>query len=187
MTLVRSLAEADRPAAGEILRLAFADKMPRAFGPDPVLGAAVLADIVTPCANAFVGDADGRVVGVLLLEEHGGPPASAGASTYVVSWRALRRHLSIPAAVRAWLVLALFGAGSYPRDRLCIDTVAVHPDYQGRGVAGALLRFAIAEGRRRGVTAVCLYVIDRNAHARAVYEHLGFRVIYTQRLGLLAP
>jgi ribosomal protein S18 acetylase RimI-like enzyme len=50
-----------------------------------------------------------------------------------------------------------------------------------------LLRFAVDEGQRRGKAALALYVVDRNTHARAVYEHLGFRVIRTEHMLPLAP
>lgn len=183
MTRVRPLTKADQPAVGELLVQAFPDKMRRILGVDPARGAAVVAAITPPSPNHFVADVDGRVAGVIQFQDRDVP--SPDDTAY---WRVSRQHLSFLEALRAAFMLAIMGLGdSFPRDRLYIDTVAVHLDCQSQGVASALLRFAIAEGRRRGKVALSLHVVDRNHHARAVYEHLGFRVVHTQRTWFLAP
>jgi GNAT superfamily N-acetyltransferase len=43
------------------------------------------------------------------------------------------------------------------QDHLLLDNIAVAPDLQGRGVGGALMRFADAEAGRRGFAELRLY------------------------------
>jgi ribosomal protein S18 acetylase RimI-like enzyme len=50
------------------------------------------------------------------------------------------------------------------------------PARRRRGLGAAALSAAIAEARGRGVTSVCLEVIEDNAAAQALYEKLGFQV-----------
>jgi glucosamine-phosphate N-acetyltransferase len=53
-----------------------------------------------------------------------------------------------------------------------VEDVAVHRDYQGRGVGSALVRHATEEARRRGC-----YKVILNCYERLVpfYERLGYR------------
>jgi len=53
-----------------------------------------------------------------------------------------------------------------------IEDVAVHPEYQKRGVASALVRHATEEARGLGCYKVILNCFD---HLVAFYERLGFR------------
>ena len=55
-----------------------------------------------------------------------------------------------------------------------LETLGVHPNSQGRGIASALLTFALAEAARRGGAAVTLETSDpRNVR---LYERHGFRI-----------
>jgi len=57
-----------------------------------------------------------------------------------------------------------------------VQTLAVHPEARGRGLAKLLLRTAFAEMRRRGRTKVILDVDTNNTSgALALYESLGMR------------
>lgn len=56
-----------------------------------------------------------------------------------------------------------------------LGILAVSESAEGHGVGGALIRAAEAWARRRKYPWLTLNVFDRNRHARAVYEHLGFR------------
>lgn len=56
-----------------------------------------------------------------------------------------------------------------------ILSVAVHPDYRGRGIARALCRAALDRFDRIGASPVRLEVRPWNAPAVAVYAGLGFR------------
>lgn len=58
--------------------------------------------------------------------------------------------------------------------RLQIEAVRVHADLRGRGVGGAMIRWALEEGRRRGATLVQLTSDRSRAAAHRFYERLGF-------------
>jgi len=58
-----------------------------------------------------------------------------------------------------------------------IGNVVVHPDYQGRGVGGALMRRAMKVVSQRGVPWVGLEVRADNAVARTMYEGLSFQEV----------
>ncbi len=55
-----------------------------------------------------------------------------------------------------------------------IGILAVDRSGEGTGVGRALIQAAEEYARRRGDPFVTLNVFDRNAHARAVYERLGY-------------
>jgi len=55
-----------------------------------------------------------------------------------------------------------------------ISGVCTHPDFQGRGLARALMRRLMALQRVRGQTSF-LHVMSANQGARRLYENMGFR------------
>jgi ribosomal-protein-alanine N-acetyltransferase len=62
-----------------------------------------------------------------------------------------------------------------------VQTVAVAPAAQGRGVGRALLDALVAEAVRRGAPAVLLEVRADNTSARALYTSRGFERIGVRR------
>lgn len=56
-----------------------------------------------------------------------------------------------------------------------VGNVAVHPDWQGRGIASGLMKAALEEISARGGRWVGLEVRANNQVAHRLYEHLGFR------------
>lgn len=64
-------------------------------------------------------------------------------------------------------------------DRFGIQSVAVHPDAQGRGAAKQLLQASAEVARLRGFTTMDLSVHVDNDQAIAVYERLGWERILT--------
>jgi GNAT superfamily N-acetyltransferase len=56
-----------------------------------------------------------------------------------------------------------------------VHAVYVHPDARGTGASGKLIRAAIAHARSRGASRIALWVNGVNAHARGLYERIGFR------------
>lgn len=59
-------------------------------------------------------------------------------------------------------------------EALLLDTLAVRPDRQGRGLGGALVAFAETEVRRRGLPRLRLYTNALMPENVALYERLGF-------------
>lgn len=57
-----------------------------------------------------------------------------------------------------------------------IESIAVDPREQGRGIGALLMEHALAEAARRAGPRVRLAVSDRNAAAYALYRRLGFTV-----------
>ncbi len=56
-----------------------------------------------------------------------------------------------------------------------IHEFVVDPDYQGRGIGRHLLEAGLGYLRRRGHEKVGLWVGEKNARARRLYERAGFR------------
>lgn len=63
-----------------------------------------------------------------------------------------------------------FGAGLLGH----ISDLAIAPDFEGRGLAGDLLRHAEAFARDCGCVRLTLAVFEGNTRARALYERFGF-------------
>ena len=57
-----------------------------------------------------------------------------------------------------------------------LDTLAVLPEYRGRGIASALLKASIEKARKMGKPAGLLVDKD-NTRARRLYESIGFEQI----------
>lgn len=57
-----------------------------------------------------------------------------------------------------------------------VSTIAVHPDYQRRGLGEALMRWALAWFRSQGLRSAALTVTVGNGPAIALYRKLGFTV-----------
>jgi RimJ/RimL family protein N-acetyltransferase len=61
----------------------------------------------------------------------------------------------------------------------------VHPDFRGRGIAGALVRAVLAQARAApGVEVVQLTVTETNEPALRLYERCGFRVFGAEPLAV---
>ncbi len=55
-----------------------------------------------------------------------------------------------------------------------MDNVAVHPDYQGRGLGRKLMALAEKEARRMGFTTVTLYTNEHMIENLELYKKLGY-------------
>lgn len=56
-----------------------------------------------------------------------------------------------------------------------IHAVYVHPDARGTGASSKLIKAAIAHAQSRGASRIALWVNGVNAHAKGLYERMGFR------------
>lgn len=62
-----------------------------------------------------------------------------------------------------------------------VQTIAVLPAYEGRGIGSTLLRGLIEAATERGAQDVLLEVRADNPRAQGLYEHFGFEHIHTRR------
>lgn len=67
------------------------------------------------------------------------------------------------------------------RETADIQTIAVLPEYEGRGIGTAMLTRMLDEARRRGAQETLLEVREDNPRARRLYELFGFEHIHTRR------
>lgn len=66
---------------------------------------------------------------------------------------------------------------------IVVYTLAVHPEYSGKGVGKQLVDFAINYGRENGMKAARLDVYEKNEPAIRLYQKCGFQYIDTVDLG----
>jgi ribosomal protein S18 acetylase RimI-like enzyme len=57
---------------------------------------------------------------------------------------------------------------------LLLDNVAVHPDYQGKGLGRKLIELAESESLRLGFSTIILYTNERMTENIDLYKKLGF-------------
>ncbi len=62
-------------------------------------------------------------------------------------------------------------------DHLYVDSIAVHPDAQGTGVGGRLLRFVDARARALGLSEVRLYTNAMMWENQTLYPKYGYEVV----------
>lgn len=55
-----------------------------------------------------------------------------------------------------------------------VHAVYVHPDARGSGASSKLIRAAISHAESKGARRIALWVNGVNAHAKALYERVGF-------------
>lgn len=68
-----------------------------------------------------------------------------------------------------------------------VYVVGIHPEYQGRGLAGPLTRLGLAHLAGRGLREVELYVDGENIPAVATYRRLGFDVVESHIVHRVRP
>lgn len=59
-------------------------------------------------------------------------------------------------------------------DKLLLDNVAVHPDYQGQGIGRKLITFAETEAAQRGYDTIYLYTHEKMHENIALYARIGY-------------
>jgi ribosomal-protein-alanine N-acetyltransferase len=65
-----------------------------------------------------------------------------------------------------------------------LTRLAVHPDFQGRGIGAQLLHRAITDALGRGAIKITLNTQENNYRSQALYQRFGF-VVTKQRMPLL--
>ena len=171
---IRHLTQADRPAVGRLYARAFSGLMQSMLRRHADLGAQVMADLLEPSPNIWVAELDGAVAGAAWVQDRLLPAPEEQ------TWKLLRRRLPLGGAIRAWVCSKMLHGVSFAGDRLYLDSLAVDPDFEGRGVGGALLHHVIDVAERRHKAVVCLYVIDRDQRPRDMYRRRGFVVLHSE-------
>jgi len=84
-------------------------------------------------------------------------------------------------------------------DHLLLENIAVHPDFQGQGIGGALLSLAEEQAVSRGIPSIRLYTHAVMVENQRLYEHLGYvvtartteggfdRVFYEKQIRAITP
>lgn len=88
--------------------------------------------------------------------------------------RELRNDSSYYFCVRSAGVLVAYAGLWIVLDEAHITTIAVHPQWRGRGIATHLMRLLIGLAHREGAVRLTLEVRERNEAALALYRKLGF-------------
>jgi ribosomal protein S18 acetylase RimI-like enzyme len=177
VTITRSFTEDERVRVGFLYWEAFVRKLRSGFA-DEATGMAVVRAALRP-ENMLVARRGGDVVGVCGFYD-------AGTGAADLTWSRLRRTLSIPAALRARLVLSLLSRTNRPGS-LVLDGICVDSSARGLGIGTALLSAATDHARQAGARTVRLSVVDGNPRAHALYERRGFVPVDSGSLGLLSP
>ncbi|WP_432565076.1 GNAT family N-acetyltransferase [Kineococcus sp. SYSU DK003] len=177
MTRVSALTPSTVDAAAEVLALAFAD--------DPVVAGLVplgrrrprtlrrwfTALVRTTRAVDVARDADGRVVGVALWDEHPRPPS---VPWWLRELPRLLRALGPRQLVRTVRAVADLESHRPTTPHWYLADIAVRPAAQGRGVASALLAHRLRELDAAGATA---YLESTSPAAARLYVRHGFRAV----------
>lgn len=177
MSISEGFAASEREQVAALYWEAFGRKLRPGFIDEPTGQAAVCTALRS--AHMLVAREGVHVAGVCGFYQAGTGAADLG-------WSRLRQSLSVPAALRASLVLSLLARSDHP-DVLVLDGICVDRAARGRGIGTSLLDAAADRARRLGATAVRLSVIDANPRARALYERHGFTPTGRGTLGPLAP
>ena len=67
------------------------------------------------------------------------------------------------------------------QEEMYLSKAYILPQGRGQGVVGALFRLVEEETKKEGLSRVRLTVNKGNAHAKAVYEHYGYRTVEAVR------
>jgi ribosomal protein S18 acetylase RimI-like enzyme len=169
------MTSADLADVAEVLALSFPDKLAAMLPRRTPADARLLAHAALASGDAWV-TGEGVVDGLVTFQDRRRPWYRHA------DWKLVRRHVPLARAPRTALFLMMFHAVDFPADELYLETMAVHPRARGRGVGGALLRFADEEARRRDRRSLSLYCIRANTRAHALYERCGYRDVRREDL-----
>jgi ribosomal-protein-alanine N-acetyltransferase len=86
---------------------------------------------------------------------------------WVVEMQSSSGALKVIGMIVVWLIM----------DEAHIATIAVHPEYRGRGIGRQILLTALRECAAQGALSATLEVRERNAIAIDMYRTLGFEVV----------
>ncbi len=97
--------------------------------------------------------------------------------------QALAKAASFTVAILEGQIVAYEWCEIY-KEHAHLTRLAVHPDYQGRGIGGQLLHQAITDALAGGANLITLNTQENNRRSRTLYERFGF-VDTKQRMPVL--
>jgi ribosomal protein S18 acetylase RimI-like enzyme len=147
--------------------------------PDPEDGIATLERALVP-EMYIVALHRGQLVGAAGIEYAGRPCVRFRAADFRDQYGRWRGTLK-------WLVVRLFFTGQQKEGQLTVESLAVHPAMQNRGIGTQLLEATFEHARRQGLGTVRLEVVDVNRAARRLYERMGFVATKTHHSPYLRP
>jgi ribosomal-protein-alanine N-acetyltransferase len=86
---------------------------------------------------------------------------------WVVEMQSTNGDPKVIGLIVVWLIM----------DEAHIATIAVHPEYRGRGIGRQIILVALRECAAQGALSATLEVRERNAIAIDMYRKLGFEVV----------
>jgi ribosomal protein S18 acetylase RimI-like enzyme len=157
-------------AAADLCLTALKDKLGPVVGVGP-MARRTLASAMNRhmCISAV---SDDRLVGILGIQ-------TAAAGFMDVTFNTLRQFYGPFGGLWRIALLALLHHCPLA-DEVYIDGVAVAPAYRGRGIGGKMITALEAWAVAKGMTMICLEVVDTNLRAEKLYRHLGFEAIREQ-------
>lgn len=157
-------------AAAELYLSALDSKLAPVYGFGPTARRALASGINRHMCISAVSNH--RLVGILGIQ-------TAAAGFMQVDFKTLRRFYGPFGGLWRIILLALLHHCPLPGE-VYIDGVAVAPTYRGKGIGGGMIAALEAWAVGRGMTMVCLEVVDTNPRAEKLYRHMGFEAIREQ-------
>jgi ribosomal-protein-alanine N-acetyltransferase len=90
-----------------------------------------------------------------------------GSILWVAEYHAQQGKREIVGMIVVWKIM----------DEAHVATIAVHPDYRGRGIGRKLLAVALREAIENGAVEAMLEVRANNLAAQALYRDFGFEIV----------
>lgn len=175
---IRPAAPADSALAVGLIRLSMGEEMDWLFGQDGHPADEVAAALYARRGNrlgwdlCWLAETDGRAAG-LLLSFAGRRLSRLDAMTglhlvgvlgWRAAWRLARKQRHYGDLIEAC------------PDEYYLSNVSVLPEFQGRGIGGALLDFAEAQARAAGL-GKCSLLVAQNNPAQHLYRRRGYEVV----------
>lgn len=176
VTLQLGLPARLREDAARLYWQAFGGKLGRVMGPD-AKALRFLQRVIRDDQVFIALDEHGQLLGLAGFKTPNGGFASG-------DWADMRAvYGSFGMLWRASLLSLL--SRDIDNDRFLLDGLCVTSAARNRGIGSALLAAIEDEARSRGYAHVRLDVVNTNWRARALYERLGYKLVMTDKIGLL--